>query len=202
MGVIDNKSAYTWVIDPIDGTSNFANGFPTFGIMIGLLKVESPLAGGISLPYFSELLYAEKGMGAYCNDKRLVVGKKSNLSKALIAYGIDGHPEKPEQTRRETLLLGKIALHALSLRMINSCAYDLSALSQGKYGAVIHQTNQIWDCVAPQIIVEEAGGVYTNFFGAPMNYSNPLKRGKENFTFCAAAPGLHEQLQKIIHGIK
>src|SRR6266480_2198591 len=77
-GIIDNKSDFTWVIDPIDGTSNFAQGVPHYGIMIGLLKKATTIAGGIAFPYFHELCFAEKGKGAYCNDKRITVSSETN----------------------------------------------------------------------------------------------------------------------------
>jgi myo-inositol-1(or 4)-monophosphatase len=72
-------------------------------------------------------------------------------------------------------------------------------IAEGKYGGLLNRTSKIWDNVAQQIIVEEAGGLYTDFFGNPMDYSNPLTKDKTNFTFCAAAPELHKQLQTIIH---
>src|SRR5258708_912534 len=72
-GVVDNGSEFTWVVDPIDGTSNFAHTVPLYGIMIGLLQVATPIAGGIALPYFKEIYLAEKGKGAYCNGKKIAV---------------------------------------------------------------------------------------------------------------------------------
>jgi len=76
VGVIDNNSNYTWVIDPIDGTSNFANGVPTYGIMLGLLENNIPIAGGIALPEFSEIYVAEKGTGAFCNGEKVQVSSE------------------------------------------------------------------------------------------------------------------------------
>lgn len=84
------------------------------------------------------------------------------------------------------------------MRSSNS-AYDSALVAKGKYGAVLNRTSKIWDNVAQQIIIEEAGGIYTDFFGKPINYSNPTKRANDNFTLCAAAPSLHEQIQSIIH---
>ena len=90
-GVIDNGSEFTWVIDPIDGTSNFAAGIPTYGIMLGLLKDSTPIAGGIVLPAFNQLLIAEKGQGAYCNEEKIAVSSETKLLNSLLSYGIDGH---------------------------------------------------------------------------------------------------------------
>ena len=96
-GVIDNGSEWTWVVDPIDGTSNFANGVPTYGCMVGLLEGGVPVAGGVALPGFGQIAVAEKGGGAYLNGERMQVSEENDLLHCLVAYGIDGHQEDPEQ---------------------------------------------------------------------------------------------------------
>ncbi len=196
-GIIDNGSAFTWVVDPIDGTSNFANGVPTYGIMIGLLKDAAPIAGGIALPFFNEISIAEKGKGAYCNDKKITVSSEEKLVNSLIAYGIDGHQENPKITYEETKLLGEIVLHCRNLRSSNS-TFDSIMVAKGGYGGFLNKTSMIWDNAAPHIIIEEAGGIYTDFFGKPMDYTNPLEQVSKNYTFCAASPVLHNKLQEII----
>jgi myo-inositol-1(or 4)-monophosphatase len=196
-GVIDNKSEDTWVIDPIDGTSNFANGVPTYGIMLGLLHQDKPIAGGIALPYFNEIYLAEIGGGAFCNDISIKISQETKLSSVLVAYGIDGHQEKPELTEKEMAILNKLVLNIRNLRTSNS-AFDTAMVAKGRYGALLNQTSKIWDNVAQQVIIEEAGGKYTDFWGKPVNYENPLTKAKDNFTFCAAAPVLHQQIQEII----
>lgn len=197
-GVIDKKSNLTWVVDPIDGTSNFANGVPTFGIMLGLLENDVPIAGGIALPSFSEIYVAEKGDGAYCNGEAIKVSGESELKKSLIAYGIDGHQEDPQLTRDECRLLAEIILNIRNLRTSNS-AFDIAMVAKGKYGAFLNRTSKIWDNVAQQIIIEEAGGVYTDFFGNKVDYANATEKVQNNFTFLAASPELHKQLLKIIN---
>jgi myo-inositol-1(or 4)-monophosphatase len=197
-GVIDNKSEFTWVTDPIDGTSNFANGVPTYGIMIGLLERGSPIAGGISLPSFLEIVTAQKGQGAFINKNKISVSKETNLLKSLIAYGIDGHQENPDMTADEMKLIGKIVLGIRNLRSSNS-AFDAVMVAKGKYGGYLNKTSKIWDNVAQQIIIEEAGGIYTDFYGHRIDYSNPLTKAKDNFTWCGASPILHKQLQEIIN---
>lgn len=196
-GVIDKNSNYTWVIDPIDGTSNFAGGIPLYGIMLGLLKEDTPIAGGLALPVFSEIYTAEKGKGAYCNSERINIGKETDLDNALVAYGIDGNRENPQFTRNECALLADIILNVRNVRISNS-AFDTAMVIKGSYGAFINRTSKIWDNVAQQIIVEEAGGIYTDFFGNPIDYSNALSRSQDNFTFIASTPVLHGQLLKII----
>jgi len=197
-GSIDKKSEFTWVIDPIDGTSNFAQGVPTYGIMIGLLNDGMPIAGGIALPYFKKICFAEKGKGAYCNDKRLYVTTENKLIKTLVAYGVDADHKNPVNTFAETKFLAELMLSITNHRTSNS-VFDVLMLIEARYGGVLNRTSKIWDNVAPQIIIEEAGGLYTDFFGKPIDYSNPLSKITTNYTFCAASPVLHKQLQEIIH---
>lgn len=197
-GIIDNKSKLTWVVDPIDGTSNFANGLPTYGIMIGLLEENTAIAGGIILPAFDQLYVAQKGLGAFCNGQKVHVTTETKLLSSLVAYGIDGHQEDPNKTFKEVGVLTKIILHIRNLRTTNS-AYDMVQVPAGRYGAYLNQTTKIWDNVAIQPIIEEAGGIVTDFWGKPLDYSHPLTRAQENFTICAGSPVLHQQLQSIIH---
>lgn len=197
-GVIDLGSTYTWVVDPIDGTSNFANGLKTYGIMMGLLENDVAIAGGIVLPGFNELYWAQKGQGAFCNGEKIHVTAESDLMSCLVAYGIDGHQEDPQRTYDEANVLAKVILSIRNLRSTNS-AYDMGQFLTGRYAAFLNQTTKIWDNVALQPIVEEAGGVMTDFWGKPMDYSNALQRVAENFTVCASTPALHTKLQEIIH---
>lgn len=199
-GVIDKQSKLTWVVDPIDGTSNFANGLPTYGIMMGLLEEGRAIAGGIILPAFNQLYVAEKGKGAFCNGQVIHVTTETKLLSSLVAYGIDGHQEDINRTIKEVGVLARIILGIRNLRTTNS-AYDMVQVPAGRYGAFLNQTTKIWDNVALQPIVEEAGGVVTNFWGEPMDYSNPLSKAQDNFTICAGSPEIHKQLQEIIHSL-
>ena len=196
-GVIDKKSEYTWVIDPIDGTSNFANAVPTYGVMLGLLQNNIPVAGGVALPAFSEIYSAEKGKGAFCNGALIRVTNESRLLSTLVAYIIDGHQENPSLTRQEAGIIGEIVLNIRNLRASGS-VFDIMMVAKGNYGGFLCNTSKIWDNVAPQIIIEEAGGIYTDFEGEPIDYSSPVKRVNENYTVCTAPSALHQELQKII----
>jgi len=197
-GVVDKGSVVTWVVDPIDGTSNFAAGVPMYGIMVGLLEREIPVAGGIALPFFSDICVAEKGFGVANSGELLKINDQTHLGSSLVAYGMDGHPETPEVTVSECRLLGEIALKVRNLRSSNS-VFDAMMVVKGGYGAFLNRTSKIWDNVAQQIIIEEAGGIYTDFWGKPMDYSDCLHRIESNYTFCAAAPLVHRALQNIIH---
>jgi len=197
-GAVNNGSAFTWVIDPIDGTSNFANNVPTYGIMLGLLHKEKPIAGGAALPFFKDICTAEKGMGTFYNNEKISVSTEKKLLNTLVAYGIDSHQENPKNTYEEIKHLSEIILAIRNLRTSN-CVFDILLTAKGSYGGVLNRTSKIWDNVAQQIIIEESGGLYTDFFGKPMDYSNSLTSLSKNYTYCAASPILHKQLQDIIH---
>lgn len=200
LGVINNGSDFSWVIDPIDGTSNFAAGLPFYGIMLGLINKDKPIAGGVALPYFSEIYYAEKDKGVFCNDRKIYVSKEENLLQTLVCYQIDSHRENPDLTKKEAAILADVLLNSRNIRTSNS-VFDIMMVAQGKYGGCLNRTSKIWDNVAQQIIIEESGGIYTDFYGKPIDYSNHLNRTHENYTFCAASPVLHQKLQKILNSI-
>lgn len=197
-GSIDNDSQYTIVIDPIDGTSNFAAGIPLFGIFVGILDGGTPIAGAMALPAFGNVYLAEKGKGAYKDGQRISVTTETQLRNSLVAYGVDGHQEAPDVTKKEMQDLAAMILAIRNLRDTNS-AYDAAMTAEGKYGAYMNKTTKIWDNVAQQIVIEEAGGLYTDYYGNQMDYSNPLGKATVNFTFCAGAPALHAAIQTIIH---
>lgn len=197
-GVIDNNSEYTWVIDPIDGTSNFASGVPMYGTYLGLLHNNTPIAGGISIPSLQEIYVAESGQGTFLNGKQTYVTKEKELKNVLVAYGIDAHPEDINFVTTESNLLMHIVIGIRNLRISNS-AFDGAMVAKGAYGAWLCRSSKIWDNVALQIIIEEAGGICTDFFGKPLDYSNPLQRVKQNFTYCVGSPEIHKSLQEIIH---
>lgn len=197
-GVLDRGSRFTWVIDPIDGTSNFANGVPTYGTMLGLLDGDTPIAGGLSLPSFDQLYIAEKGQGTECNGHRVHVTTETNLLKCLVAYGIDGHQEAPQLTHQECRQLARLVLAIRNLRSSNS-VFDIAQLVTGRYGAALNRTSKIWDNVAQQIVIEEAGGVYTSITGQAMDYRQPLTQVQTNYTYCAAAPTLHSTIIKLLN---
>lgn len=192
-GVMDNKSEYTWVIDPIDGTGNFAAGLPLYGIIIGLLHKDIPIAGGVALPSFDEIYYGEKGQGAFKNGLSINVSREENLSRSLVAYGIDSHQEEPEFTKREMTLLERLVNRIQNLRMSNS-VYDAMMVASGKYGGYINQSMRIWDIVGTQIIIEEAGGVVTDIKGKAIDYKNHIEKSKGHYTFFSSSKILHSQL--------
>lgn len=196
-GAINNNGTFTWVINAISGRSNFANGLPHFGILLGLLDGAGPLAGGVMLPNFDELFVAERWKGATCNGNRLVASGETELSRALMSYEIDGHPNDTGFTDREMPVLRDIILHTGNLRTSNS-VFDALQVAKGSYGATMSQSARLWDCVAPHILLVESGSTFTDFWGRPADYTNPLTKLETNFSYCAAPAALHTALQTLI----
>lgn len=199
-GVVDKGSRYTWVIDPIEGTSNFAAGTPDYGIMVGLLEDGTPIAGGIIVPAHQKLYIAEKGEGATCNGDPIHVTAQDTLLNTLVSFGIDSFPDNPDKTVQVTRVLADIIQAIRNLRNSGCEAVDTMYVAEGRYGARLNTTSKIWDNIAPQIICEEAGAVYTDLAGKPLDYTNPLGKVGQNFTTCIAGPALHRQLISIIDG--
>jgi myo-inositol-1(or 4)-monophosphatase len=197
-GVVDNGSRYTWVIDPIDGTSNFAAGTPDYGIMIGLLEDATPIAGGIIAPVHDRLYIALKGEGATCNGEMIHVTDEIKLISTLVSFGIDGHQEDHDKTRKECEVMANVVLNVRNVRNSGSEAIDPMYVAEGRYGGRINMSSKIWDNVAPQIITEEAGAVWSDVDGNPIDYSSPLQKTDQNYTFCVAPPVLHAQLIRTL----
>ena len=199
-GVVDKGSRYTWVIDPIEATSNFAAGLPQYGIMVGLLEDATPVAGGIIAPAYDKLYLAAKGQGATCNGEPIHVMAETELINTLVSYGIDSHQSDPDRTVRECRILADIVLAVRNIRNTGCEALDPMYVAEGRFGGRINMSSKIWDNVAPQIIAEEAGALWTAADGTQIDYSAPLTRFEQNYTFCVASPVLHAKLQKVIGG--
>lgn len=199
-GGVDNNSQFTWVVDPIEGTSNFAAASPLYGIMLGLLDGATPIVGGVIAPVLNQLYLAEKGKGTTCNGEVIEVTSEQKLSNVLVSYGIDGHIEDQQRTIDECRVLADIVDNIRNIRNTGCEAFDSMYVAKGSYGARLNTTSKIWDNVAPQIICEEAGAIWTDIHGQPIDYSKPLARINDNFTYCVASIELHKQLQAIIAG--
>ena len=148
-----NKDVF-WVIDPIDGTTNFLHGIPHFAISVALQIENEIIIGLISDPIKNEIFYAEKGNGSYINNSRVRVSNKSNLDDCLFASNNDGiksiHPK-------------------LNLRNTGCAALDLAYVGCGRLDGYFHNNINLWDVAAGKIIIEEAGGQVNNIYNYKIN---------------------------------
>ncbi|HSH55651.1 MAG TPA: inositol monophosphatase [Candidatus Limnocylindrales bacterium] len=194
-GGINKNSNMTWVADPIDGTSNFAAGVPMYGIMVGLLEGGTPIAGGFALPSFSEIYVAQKRRGATCNGKSIHVTDETDLSKLLVAYGI--HAKTPNHSKVQGEIVKSLIPRVLNIRS-SASTFDMAMVAKGTYGAFISSRGRIWDCVAPHIVIEEAGGTFTHFDGRTIDYSDPLKNASRQFSYAMGNETALKELTSVV----
>ena len=196
-GFQNRNSEYTWVLDPLDGTSNFTAGIPWFGIIICVLKNSLPIMAGCHLPHQLQIYFAEKGSGAKVNSKKIEVSKESDLKNILASYSLDYSPE-PGKTEQESKIMSRLVQNIRNLRSTNSLI-DFCYTADGKLGACINQTTKIWDIAGPALIIEEAGGKVTDIQGKPLNLNIDESNYSRNFTIVASNQILHPKVIQIIN---
>jgi myo-inositol-1(or 4)-monophosphatase len=195
-GFQNRKSAYTWVVDPLDGTSNFAAGLPWFGVMIALLEDGLPTAAVMVLPA-EELVYtAERGQGARLNGRPVRVSTATDLSTVLCAYGMDS-AASPDRTDRQGRTLGRLARAVRNVRATNSLL-DFALTIDGRLGGVVNFNTMVWDIAAPSLILAEAGGRLTDLAGHTLTLSLEADACTRSYAVLGAAPGLHAELLQIV----
>jgi len=195
-GYIFKNSQYTWIVDPLDGTSNFIAGLPWFGILIALLEDHVPIAAGAYLPVNQQLYYAEKGGKARLNGEIIQVINSTYLKDVLVAYSLDFHPDV-SQTVAQTNMIAKLVQNTRNIRSTN-CLLDLLYTADGRLGAVINQYEKIWDITAPWLIIKEAGGMITDLYGTEINFRVNKKDYNKDFPILAANPEIHKQIIQLI----
>lgn len=195
-GFRNKNSEYTWIVDPLDGTSNFASHIPWFGVLIGVLKGEEAIAGGMYLPCFDEYYFAEKGKGAFRNGIKIQVNQEQELKRTLFSYCLD-YSEEPGKTDFETRVIGNLVRNIRNLRCTN-CVVDFGYVADGRLGGCATQSTKIWDIVAPSIVITEAGGRVTDFNGKPHRFLVTEENYLDNYTIVSASPVLHAQVMDQI----
>ncbi len=165
MGEDMHDSPYQWIIDPIDGTVNFAHGIPICCVSIGLKYEDDLLLGAVYNPVMNEFFFAEKGKGAYLNDVPIKVSEKSNFAKACL---VTGFPYKwPKTSEHPIKVFERFILEGLPVRRLGSAAIDLCWVACGRFDGFWEYNLNSWDVAAGYLIVQEAGGKITNFDGEP-----------------------------------
>lgn len=146
-----------WIVDPLDGTTNFLHGLPQFCITIALERDREPYAGVIYAPITDQLFFAERGEGAYCNDRRLRVSARTDMSEALFACGL---PFKGRAGRELALAeTDRVLDQTAGVRRFGSAALDLCMVASGQVDAYWERGLNSWDVTAGTVIVREAGGI-------------------------------------------
>lgn len=151
---------YTWHIDPLDGTVNFAHGFPLYCVSLGLLRGQEPVLGVIYLPACNELFAASQGSGATLNGKPIRVSHTARLDQALLATGFSYDTHTSDSNIRNFLGFQHTAQ---ATRRIGSCAINLSYLAAGRWDGYWELKTKTYDIAAGIVLVREAGGCVTDF---------------------------------------
>ncbi|HUR31105.1 MAG TPA: inositol monophosphatase family protein [Saprospiraceae bacterium] len=188
-GTVDQKtSEYTWVIDPLDGTTNFLQQIPVYSVSVGLLHDEQLVLGVVCDVEHRETFYAWRGGGAWCNGQRIYVSQRTEVSDAVVATGF---PYSSKDVLPQlTLIFDYFLKNARGIRRLGSAAIDLAYVACGRFDAYYETSLNPWDIAGGIIIVEEAGGVVTDF-GGEMDMM-------QNGHLIAAPPLLHKTVSKNI----
>ena len=182
-----SKSEFKWVIDPIDGTSNFIHGIPHFAISIALEKNDEIISGMIFDPIKNEAYYAEKGRGAYLNNRRIRVSSRKNLDEMIGLYGCPPMIKLEENKIFDQIKRGLIKIH--KLRNYGSASLDFAYVACGRADFAWYDHLNYWDYAAGKIILLEAGGTITDFAGKSFD--------KKNETFISNSL-IHEEITNIL----
>jgi myo-inositol-1(or 4)-monophosphatase len=190
--VTGGDKSHRFIIDPIDGTTNFMHGIPHFAISIGLEREGQLVAGMIYNPITDDLYTAEKGHGAYLNNKRLRVAARKQLAPAVIATGLpflgkEGHA-------RASAEMAEVMNVTAGIRRFGSASLDLAYVAAGRFDGFWERNLQAWDIAAGIVLLREAGGVITDLRGG----AEMLTQG----TVLAANEHLHPQILKLLKNTK
>jgi myo-inositol-1(or 4)-monophosphatase len=182
-------SEYKWIIDPIDGTINFANGIPICCVSIGVEKQGKMILGAVYNPFMNEYFYAEAGAGATLNDKKINVSNKADLKTSCLVTGFPykylDMPNGPIQCFERLVRKG------VPVRRLGSAAIDLCWVAAGRFDGFYEHNLKAWDSAAGFLIVEEAGGTVTDFSN---NYYSPYQP-----QIVATNGQIHAQLVQLVN---
>jgi len=157
------RSPYKWVIDPIDGTTNFAHAFPFFCVSIALEYSGKVILGVVYDPMRKELFYAEKGKGAYLNNRRINVSKAKRLADSFLATGFSYGPKRKDKNIKN---FSNFLTRTMAIRRAGSAALDLCYVACGRFDGFWEMGLHPWDSAAASLIVTEAKGLVTKFDGS------------------------------------
>lgn len=182
------KEDYNWIIDPLDGTTNFTHGLPVYGISLALTLRDEVVLGVIYEVNRDECFYAFKGGGAWCNDQQIKVSAAAQLGQSLLATGFPYYDFGRMKVYLD--ILNQFMQETHGLRRLGSAAVDLAYTACGRFEGFFEYNLKPWDVAAGILIVKEAGGVVTDF------------QGGDNFLFggeiLAATDGVHEEMLNVI----
>lgn len=184
------SSAYTWVVDPLDGTTNYAHDLPFFSVSIGLLHEGQLHLGVVYDPLRDELFAGQRGQGATCNGKPLTVSSTATLTESCCTTGFPyDRRERPDNNLPE---FGRVLLRARDVRRLGSAALELSYVAAGRLQAHWELRLKPWDTAAGALLVLESGGQISGIDGSPWSPDSP--------TMVASNGQIHAELLDVLRG--
>ncbi len=181
-------SPYRWIIDPLDGTTNYAHGYPIYAVSIALEKKGEIILGAVYDPSREELFVAEKGKGARLNGRRIRVSSVTTISQSLLATGFPYDLRESKANNFDHFQNFALRVHAV--RRAGSAALDLCYVAAGRFDGFWEMKLGPWDLAAGSLMVQEAGGRVTDFRGRPLSLD-----GKE---VLASNSRIHREMMKIL----
>lgn len=180
----DNGAGYRWIIDPLDGTTNFSSGLPSFAVSIGVEYNGEMVVGVVYAPYLDELFCATKGGGAFLNGRAISPNQNNQLSKAVVATGFPVDKDRTADNNLDNV--GRVLPKVRGMRRLGAAAIDLCYVAAGFLDGYWELNLHAWDVAAGELIVSEAGGRYEQF------------RQDRNVSVVAASQGVFDALRQLI----
>ncbi|RKP49981.1 inositol monophosphatase [Cohnella endophytica] len=182
------NEGYGWIIDPIDGTTNFIHGLSHFAISIGIMRDDVLVCGVVYNPITRELYSAQRGHGAFLNGQPIHASTEARLENALLATGFQADDWKPDSPVVEQI--GNLTGKSRNVRILGSASLDLCFVASGKLTGFWHDGLYPWDVAAGALIIQEAGGSVTNKSGEPFRLSDN--------TLVASNGGVHRAFLSLL----
>jgi len=190
----EHVSSSTWVVDPLDGTTNYVHGFHVFCISIGLQYQGELVAGLIDVPILNKTYEATKGGGAFVNGEKMAVSKTASIRDSLLATGF--FPDNTNALRDQLKIFSDLVFEARGIRRAGAAAYDLCMVAEGVFDSFWEPNLKPWDAAAGVVLVREAGGCVWNYAGEEYRLGdNTLLSG--NPAICSA---IQARIQKVAGG--
>jgi myo-inositol-1(or 4)-monophosphatase len=181
------SSEWRWIIDPLDGTTNYAHGYPCFCVSMGLEHQGRLQLGVVYDPMRDEVFSAERGEGAALNDKRIHVSSTPNLASALLCTGFPYDVRERSEFARH---FSNFIMNAQGVRRDGAAALDLAYVAAGRFDGFWEEGLKPWDVAAGALMIEEAGGRVSNYANGPLDIFNP--------PILASNGLIHEQMMQVL----
>ena len=186
-GANQKKSDYLWVVDPIDGTTNYSIGSPLFAVQLALFYKNQPVISCAYAPALDELYFAEKGKGFYLNNKKMRVSDTADLEKSFFLFC---HGSKQKDIKRAMKIYSQAKLKTLDSRQLGTAALETGFVACGRTDCIVIPGANVWDVGPGVLFIREAGGKVTDFSGKGWNLNS--------YDLVASNGKIHSQLLKLL----